>query len=125
MAVHIIIAMEKELITKSGELFYIMSDTTRLNILLTLLDDNKCCCHDEGCSCGCCEHKTCMIQKSVLEISSLINASQSLVSHQLKVLKDANIVAVEKQGTRRLYSLKDGHIKQLLNVVFEHVKEEQ
>ena len=43
--------------------------------------------------------------------------SQSLVSHQLKVLKDADLVKTRKVGLRVYYSLKDGHIKELLNIV--------
>lgn len=64
-----------------------------------------------------------MIEKSVSEIVALVGCSQSLVSHQLKVLKDNDIVKTRKDGLRVYYSLKDGHIKELLDLTLEHVEE--
>ena len=53
-----------------------------------------------------------------------IDCSQSLVSHQLKVLKDAKLIKSRKEGTKVFYSLADGHIKILLRVMKEHVLED-
>jgi len=83
---------------KMEELLNVASDYTRLKILFCLLDGEKC----------------------VSSIQELIDASQSLVSHQLKVLKDAELVATRKDGTRVFYSLDDGHVKELISVVCEH-----
>lgn len=40
---------------------------------------------------------------SVGEIAEHCDASQQAVSHHLQILKDAGLVAVERQGQRRLY----------------------
>lgn len=114
--------VEDKILIKMSELLKITSDPTRLKIMHSLLDDSKCTC---TCSdCGECHHRHCMIEKCVNDISNDINASQSLVSHQLKILKDAELVNIRKEGTKNYYMLKDGHVKQLLRVVFEHASEE-
>lgn len=104
------------------ELLDIASDVTRLKIMYSLLDETKCEC---TCSdCATCSHRCCMIEKSVSDIYQEIEASQSLVSHQLKVLKDHALVRARKDGTKVFYSLQDGHIKQLLKITLEHIMED-
>ena len=90
-------------IKKMESLLETASDSTRLKIMLALLDDDECEC--EECNCGVCESLNCMIEKCVNDIAMEIGASQSLVSHQL------------------YYSLKDRHIRLLLGVAYEHVME--
>ncbi len=63
-------------------------------------------------------------EKSVNQIVSEVGASQSLVSHQLKVLRKANLVSTRREGTYVFYSLADDHVIALLNVVYDHVTEE-
>jgi len=99
----------------------VVADETRLLIMSSLLNENKC---KSECNCSCCKNLSCMVEKCVSQIMKETNKSQSLVSHQLKVLKDAKIVKTRKEKQRVYYSLKDGHIKALLNVVIEHVEEE-
>lgn len=111
-------------IKKMESLLETASDATRLKIMLALLDDDQCTCGPD-CECGSCEALHCMIEKCVNDIAFEIEASQSLVSHQLKVLKDADLVRTRKEGTRVYYSLKDKHIRLLLGVAYEHVTEEE
>ena len=102
------------------------SDKTRLKIMLALLDDSLChCghCEDEH-DCSNCKSLSCMIEKCVNDIASEIGASQSLVSHQLKVLKDADLVRTRKESTKVYYSLKDKHVRMLLGVAYDHVMED-
>lgn len=113
----------KDIIEKMEFVLDIASDATRLKIMFSLLDDSLCTC-DCAC-CGECEHRHCMIEKCVSEIMEEVEASQSLISHQLKVLKDADLVQTRKEGTKVFYSLKDGHVKALLKVVYEHALEEE
>ena len=118
---------DENVISKMRDMLSIASDMTRLKIMLSLLDESKCCC-DEGhkhSNCGCCKEKSCMIEKCVSEIMVDVNASQSLISHQLKVLKDFDLVSTRRAGTKIYYSLKDGHVKQLISVVLEHALEEE
>ena len=86
----------------------VASDSTRLKILCSLLDGES----DP-------------IEKSVNEIMNEVGVSQSLVSHQLKVLKDAELVDFKKDGTRCFYYLKDDHVKKLIEVVYEHILEKR
>ena len=111
-------------IKKMESLLETASDTTRLKIMLALLDDDKCTCKP-ACECGSCEQLHCMIEKCVNDIANEIGASQSLVSHQLKVLKDADLVSTRKEKTKVYYSLKDKHVRLLLGVAYEHVMEEE
>lgn len=90
-----------EILKEMSELLKQASDLTRLQILFSLIDG----------------------EKSVCCIQELINKSQSLVSHQLKSLKDANLVKKRSDKTRMLYSLKDEHVMMLLEAIYQHVQE--
>ena len=89
------------IIEKMEYLLNVTSDYTRLKILYSLLDGEKC----------------------VSDIIILCDASQSLISHQLHVLKKANLVSSRKSSTKVFYSLNDEHVKKLIEVVYEHVME--
>jgi len=111
-------------VRKMERMLSVCADVTRLKIMLTLLDERECtcCCGELNC-CGKCKTLSCMIERCVSEIVEETKCSQSLVSHQLKVLKDAELVKTRKVGLRVYYSLKDGHVKELLNILKEHVEE--
>lgn len=113
-------------IKKMESLLVTASDATRLKIMLALLDDSLCHCgHCENeHNCSNCTSLDCMIEKCVNDIANEIGASQSLVSHQLKVLKDADLVRTRKEKTKVYYSLKDKHIRLLIGVAYDHVMEE-
>ena len=67
------------------------------------------------------------LSKKVLcvgEISSLLNISQSAVSHQLRVLRDMALVKLRRDGKTIYYALDDMHIKYLLKEGLNHVLEE-
>ena len=117
----------EDVISKMRDMLSIASDMTRLKILLCLIDDDKCVCDDyhKHSNCGCCEDRACMIERCVNDIVEITKASQSLISHQLKVLKDFDLVSTRRVGTKIYYSLKDGHVKQLLSVALEHAMEEK
>ena len=100
-----------DIVDKMENMLNIASDSTRIKILYCLLDD------DSGS-----DNK---VEKTVSEIMEEISASQSLVSHQLKVLKDARLIVSRKQGKNVFYSLCDRHVKLLLEVVYEHIIEEE
>ena len=118
--------VKNSIVKKMESLLMVASDATRLKIMLTLLDDSLCHCghceHEHNCSS--CSTLDCMIEKCVNDIASEIGASQSLVSHQLKVLKDADLVRTRKEGTKVYYSLKDKHIRLLIGVAYDHVTED-
>ena len=102
---------KNKIIDEMENMLNVVSDSTRLKILFSLLDEDI--------------QKEVFHEKCVSEIQAFIGASQSLVSHQLKVLKDADLVNARKEGTKIYYSLKDEHVRKLLEVVLEHVLEKE
>ncbi len=116
--------MDDLLFTEMADMLRIAGDPTRLKIMLFLLGDSindlthkERHCHFQG--------DEVSIERSVNEIAELTGSSQSLISHQLKTLKDADLVATRKQGRNVFYRLSDGHVKELVEVVLEHVLEKQ
>lgn len=91
----------------------IASDNTRIKILSCLLDELDSSKVNS-------DH---LIEKCVNDIALQIGASQSLVSHQLKVLKDGDFIKSRKEGTKIYYSLKDEHIREIISITYEHVLE--
>ncbi|HBP43606.1 MAG TPA: transcriptional regulator [Clostridiales bacterium] len=91
-----------EEINKVGELFKIIGDTTRLKIIFSLLES----------------------EKNVNEIALATSSSQSLVSHQLKILKDNFIVDSRKNGNFVTYFLNDEHINTLITICRIHINEQ-
>ena len=83
------------------KLFKVFGDSTRTNILAALN------CH-EMCVC---------------DLAVLLDMTKSAISHQLKVLRDNNLVKFQKKGKHAYYSLADDHVKEILDVALEHINE--
>lgn len=92
--------MREELSLMAG-FFKVLADETRLKILFALLSGNKC----------------------VMHISERVEMSQSAVSHQLAILKRANLVKVARVGKNQVYSISDEHVRLVLDMAELHVKE--
>jgi DNA-binding transcriptional ArsR family regulator len=60
---------------------------------------------------------------NVGEMSKILNLSQSSVSHQLRILKDAKLVKFRREGKSIYYSLDDDHVRMILSLGMEHVEE--
>ena len=84
-----------------SEIFKILSDPTRLRILWAMGD---------GEVCVCC-------------ISEILGMTVSAVSHQLKTLRQAHLVKARRDGRNIYYSLDDHHVRILLDIALEHMKE--
>ena len=116
--------MDELLLTEMADMLRIAGDPTRLKIMLFLLGNSieelrkqpRHCHFEDG-------EET--LERSVNEIVEATASSQSLVSHQLKILKNADLVATRKQGRQVFYRLSDGHVKELVEVVLEHVLEKE
>lgn len=91
----------EQVLERMESLLKIAGDFTRLKILYAIMDG----------------------EKSVGEIQEEAGVSQSLASHQLKVLKEENLLSMRKDGTKVYYVLADDHVRELLNVVYDHVQE--
>lgn len=84
-----------------AELFKVFGDTTRIKILYALFASEMCVC----------------------DIAVLLNMTQSSISHQLRVLKQARLVKYRKDGKVVFYSLDDEHIKQIFDQGLIHINE--
>ena len=91
---------EDELI-EMAELFKMFGDSTRIKILSLLFEGEKC----------------------VQEITEASGASQSAVSHQLRLLKQARLVRSRRSGKQIFYTLADDHVKTILGMAKEHLEE--
>ncbi len=59
-------------------------------------------------------------EASVSEIVNQLLMSQSAVSHQLRILREAKVVKAEKQGKMVFYSIKDEHVRTIVNTGLVH-----
>ncbi|MGI6768186.1 MAG: ArsR/SmtB family transcription factor [Bacilli bacterium] len=57
---------------------------------------------------------------SVSDIARELNMTQSAISHQLKVLKDNELVKSERRGKEVFYSLYDDHVEVILEQICNH-----
>lgn len=92
----------KEII-KLSSMFAVLGDPSRLAIVYYLMDKKA----------------------SVTEITSTLGMSQSAVSHQLRILKDAHVLKSEKIGKMVFYSLNDKHVKMIVETGRIHMNHEE
>ena len=88
-------------ITDLAEVFKVLSDPTRLRIVLALSMEELCVC----------------------DLAAVVNLSISAVSHQLRLLKGRKLVAYRKQGKQVFYRLDDDHVINLIQEAASHVRE--
>ena len=92
---------EEETLYDLAELFKVFGDSTRMRILCALFES----------------------ELSVSEISELLEMSQSAISHQLRVLKQAKLVKNRRDGKIIYYSLADDHVYTIFNQGLSHILE--
>ncbi len=92
---------DEELLFDVADLFKAFSDTTRIKILFALMGGDA----------------------SVNEITAAVGCTQSAVSHQLRILKQARLVKATRDGKNVIYSLSDNHVFTMLAQGITHVCE--
>lgn len=92
---------EDEILYDLAELFKVFGDSTRIKILYVLFEAEMCVC----------------------DIAQLLGMNQSAISHQLRVLKQAQLVKYRREGKTVFYSLADNHVRTILGQGMEHVAE--
>lgn len=92
---------DEELLYDLADVFKVFSDTTRIKILYALI---------EG-------------ERSVNDIAEATGTSQSAVSHQLRILKQAHLVKFRRDGRTINYSLADDHVLTILDQGLTHICE--
>ena len=86
-----------------SDLFKMFADSTRVRILHALEKSELCVC----------------------DLANLLNMTKSAISHQLQSLRLMNLVKFRKEGQVVYYSLKDEHVKTIIDIGFEHISEEK
>lgn len=86
-----------------AELFKVFGDSTRIRILWALNESEMCVC----------------------DIAVLLDMTQSAISHQLRVLKQTNLVKNRREGKVVYYSLVDDHVRKIFDQGLIHINEER
>ncbi|OKL52974.1 transcriptional regulator [Bowdeniella nasicola] len=68
-------------------------------------------------------HRLTSAPASVNELVEWLSVTQPLVSHHLKILRDAHLVEASKEGRRSVYSLVDDHVAHIYLDALTHMKE--
>ncbi len=84
-----------------SDFFKIFGDSTRVKILFVLSEAEVCVC----------------------DIATILDMTQSAISHQLRVLKANKLVKFRRDGKTIFYSLADSHIQTILKQGLEHIEE--
>ena len=93
---------DAEVLYALSDFFKVMSDSTRMRIMAALEEGELCVC----------------------DLAEVLSMTKSAVSHQLKVLKDAQLVKFRRDGKNVFYALKDNHVRTILAMGLEHIKEQ-
>lgn len=92
---------EEDLLYDLADFFKVLGDSTRIRIIWAL-DENEMC---------------------VCDLAVLLNMTKSAISHQLRSLRQANLVKFRRQGKEVFYSLADDHVKEIFEKGLDHIKE--
>ena len=93
--------VNEETLYDVAELFKVFGDSTRIKILFVLFEQEMCVC----------------------DLAESLSMTDSAVSHQLKILKQAHLVKARRDGKQMFYSLADDHVRTIINQGIEHVNE--
>jgi DNA-binding transcriptional ArsR family regulator len=95
-------ALPEQTVDRVSRLFSALSDPTRLKILHALTVTEELC---------------------VCDLAALTELSVSAVSHQLRLLRDRDLVRARRDGRMVFYSVADDHIAILMGTGVEHADE--
>ena len=95
--------LDNEVIQNLAEIFKTIGDPTRIKIINALRKEELCVC----------------------DLSELLDMSSSAISHQLRVLRNNNLVKSRKEGRSVYYSLDDKHVLYLFSQGLQHVLEDR
>jgi DNA-binding transcriptional ArsR family regulator len=91
-----------ETITRMSAIFQALQSPARLNILFLLKERDMCVC----------------------ELSEALEASQSAISHNMRTLRQLDLVRVRKEGRFAVYYIADDHVRLLIEMCRQHIIEE-
>ena len=85
--------------TELAETFGLLSDPTRLSIVIACMDD----------------------EKSAGDIAEHVGTSASLTSHHLRLLRSARILKSQRRGKQVFYTMADACVLSVLKIMIEHL----
>lgn len=83
-----------------SRIFKVLGDPSRLRIIYTLSQSPLCVC----------------------DIATVLDMTQSSISHHLRILRDLNLVKFRRDGKLVIYSLDDDHVLKLFKEGLEHTR---
>ena len=92
---------EQSVLYDLSDFFKILGDSTRASILFAIDGEPMCVC----------------------DIANLLGMTKSAVSHQLKILRQSDLVTYRKSGKNVFYTLADDHVRDIIEKALEHIKE--
>ena len=95
-------SMPERTVERLSRLFSALADPTRVKILHSLTVTKELC---------------------VCDLAVLADLSVSAVSHQLRLLRDRDLVQARREGRMVYYSLADDHVSILMGTGVEHANE--
>ena len=84
-----------------SDFFKILGDSTRMRILFAIDGEPLCVC----------------------DIAQLLGMTKSAVSHQLKALRQSDLITYKRVGKNVFYSLADDHVRSIIETALEHINE--
>ena len=93
--------LEEDILFDVSDFFKMLGDSTRAKIMWALDKHEMCVC----------------------DLAVLLGMTKSAISHQLKTLREANLVKFKKEGKMVIYALDDEHVKDIFEKALEHVLE--
>ncbi len=93
--------LDETVLLNVADNFKVFGDLTRLKILQALYQRELCVC----------------------DLTTVLDANQTTISHQLRVLRGKNLVKFRKKGKMAYYSLADEHVVKIIEMGVEHATE--
>ncbi|ETI70254.1 ArsR/SmtB family transcription factor [Neobacillus vireti] len=85
-----------------SQIFKALSDDTRIKIAYALSVEDELC---------------------VCDVANIVGSTTATASHHLRLLRNLGLAKYRKEGKLVFYALDDDHVKQLIQIAFEHQKE--
>lgn len=84
-----------------SDFFKVLGDSTRIRILFAIDGEPLCVC----------------------DIAEMLDMTKSAVSHQLKILRQNDLISYRRSGKNVFYTLADSHIGAIIETALEHIRE--
>lgn len=93
---------KEDILIDMAEFFKMLGDSTRIRIIYALKAGELCVC----------------------DLAAVLGMTSTAVSHQLRLLKQTDLVRSRREGKVVYYSLADGHVQQIAALGYDHITED-